>query len=127
MDNSLKRLYEIQESYPDFVDTERLILKKQLDFQLTLIVFFVVLKETNEKIGEITMVYDGEIWYEIDESFRNQGYVTEAVAKLIDVSQRKYFYLSIIHLNLASIKVARKLGFNLQNSDATTLLFVKEK
>lgn len=127
MDNSLKRLYEIQEAYPDFVDTERLILKKQLDFQLTLIVFFVVLKETNEKIGEITMVYDGEIWYEIDESFRNQGYVTEAVAKLIDVSQRKYFYLSIIHLNLASIKVARKLGFNLQNSDATTLLFVKEK
>ena len=55
--------------------------------------------------------------YFIDEEYKCKGYITEAMAALIDASFRKYgmeFIIATIQPgNLASIAVAKKLGFHL--------------
>lgn len=103
--------FEIQKSYEDKYVTERLILQKYPDSCFDSVLFTVYLKESNEEIGEVILIYDGEIWYRIDKDFRRKGYATEAVRKLIEVSKRDDFYLSIKSTNWASKKVAKKLGF----------------
>lgn len=103
--------FEIQKSYFDEYLTERLVLKKEPESDFVSILFSIFVKETNQKIGEVILIYDGEIWYRIGENFRNKGYATEAVSKLMKVSKRSDFYLSIRFENKASKKVAKKLGF----------------
>ena len=103
--------FEIQKSYEDEYVTERLILRKYPDPCVDSILFTVCLKESNEEIGEVILIYDGEIWYRIEKDFRRKGYATEAVRKLMEVSKRDEFYLSIKGTNWVSKKVAKKLGF----------------
>lgn len=103
--------FKIQKSYENEYLTKRLHLKKYAYPRVDFVRFIVYLKESNEEIGEVTLFYGGEIWYRIDKDFRQKGYATEAVKKLIEVSKQDDFYLSIKWTNWASKKVAKKLGF----------------
>ena len=127
MKNLFASLFKAQKAYPDITETERLLLEKQNCTDLTAIEFFIILKETNEKIGTVVMLFDGEIWYKVDEPFRNKGFATEAVSKMIDISERNYFYLSISFTNRYSIKLAKKLGFTYKERISKSLIFEKEK
>lgn len=127
MDNLFTDSFKVQRAYPDTIETERLILQKQLNSDLVSVTFFILLKETREKIGTVVMIYDGEIWYNVDKLFRKKGYATESVSKLINISEGNYFYLSIRFINTPSIKIAKKLGFSLQRINGILLIFVKEK
>ena len=104
--------------------TERLTLKlvTNSDFETS---YYVYLKNSNCMIGEVTIIHViSQIWYRIDSSFWNKGYATEAVAKVLDVTENKdELYLDIQRTNSASIKVAKKLGFILSSSDATYYQF----
>ncbi len=77
MENSSKIVqlsnFEIQKSYKDEYVTERLILRKYPDFCFDSVLFIVCLKESNEEIGEVNLIYDGEIWYRIDKVFRKKA------------------------------------------------------
>lgn len=99
-----------KDKYPNKIKTERLLLKKSNDTDGTNVLYSVCLKTNEEKIGEVVLVYDGEIWYRIDEKYRNNGYATEAVQEIVKKSYKEH-YLSIDQTNLASRKVAKKLGF----------------
>ena len=120
-------VYEKQKAYLDLIYTERLILRKEPTPDFVSTVYSILLKETQEKIGEVTLIYDGEIWYKVNEPFRNNGYVTEAVSKLIEISKETNFYLSINLTNRASKKVAKKLGFGYERRMGKTLIFSKTK
>lgn len=127
MDNLFTSFYKIQQTYPNKIETNRLILQKQNNTDLNAVEFFIALKETKEIIGIVVMLVDGEIWYKIYKPFRNKGFATEAVSKLIDISKRNNFHLTISFRNKPSIKLARKLGFTYQERCLYLLTFVKEK
>ena len=79
-------------------------------------------KGSNRVIGEVSIMHDmnHQLWYRIDYPFWNRGYATEAVAKVLEVTDNKdELYLDIRQSNLASIRVAEKLGFVLSSSDKT--------
>lgn len=98
--------------YPDNIETERLLLEKSNKTDCTTVLYSVCLNvEEKEKIGEIVLIFDGEIWYKINEKYRNQGYVTEALTRILEISDKRH-YLSIEDENKASKKVAKKLGFS---------------
>ncbi len=99
-----------KKKYPDRIKTKRLFLKKSNDTDSTNVVYSVCLKANEEKIGEVVLLFDGEIWYRIDKEYRNNGYATEAVEEIIKTSHKNH-YLSIDESNKASRKVAKKLGF----------------
>jgi len=103
--------FELQRMYRDTYFTKRLELKKTLGSDLVSIVFEIFIRGTEKPIGEVVMLYDGEIWCKIEQDFAGNGYATEAVRKLMQESQRKDFYLSIKSTNFASKRVAKKLGF----------------
>lgn len=97
--------------YPDNIETERLLLEKSKETDCTTVLYSVCLNvEKKQKIGEIVLIFDGEIWYKINEQYRNQGYITEALTKVLETSHKNH-YLSIENKNKASKKVAKKLGF----------------
>ena len=119
-------IHENQKSYVDIIETERLILKKEKTPDFISTIYSILLRKNGEKIGEVNLIYDGEIWYKIDKSFRNNGYATEAVSKLIEITKRKDFFLSIKFMNFASRKVAKKLGFKLKKITGRSMIFEKE-
>lgn len=127
MDNNFCELLEFNNSYPDEIETNRLTLERHDSFRQFSSDFFIFLKESHAEIGKVTILSDGEICYEIYERFHNNGYATEAVAKLIEISNRNFFYLLIKPHNYASAKVARKLGFNLKTENSICLVFEFEK
>ena len=104
--------------------TERLTLKlvTNSDSETT---YDVYLTGYNCVIGEVTIIHAiSQIWYRIDSHFWNNGYATEAVAKVLEVTENKdELYLDIQRTNRASIQVAKKLGFILSSSDATYYQF----
>jgi len=78
-------------------------------------------KETGKLIGLISLHhlefwnYKAEVGYICNESFWNQGLITEAVGRLLDISMNKWGLHRVeaaIHPeNGASIRVVEKLGF----------------
>ena len=93
--------------------TERLELQKYVTKDVAT-VYDVCLKESKKIIGWIAIFEDDafdEICYLIDEPFRNRGYCTEAVLEILKHNSDKTFYLIINKGNIASKKVAQKLGF----------------
>jgi len=127
LSNLFNSLHEQQKAYVDTIHTERLILRKEPTPDFVSTVYAILLKESQEKIGEVTLIYDGEIWYKINQPFRRKGYATEAVSKLIEISKQSYFYLSIDFMNKASKKVAKKLGFIYKKRNRKSLVFEKTK
>lgn len=82
-------------------------------------------KSSNHVIGEVKIMrMINQIWYRIDSRFCNRGYATEAVTKVLEITDNKdELYLDIRKTNRASIRVAQKLGFILSSSDETHYQF----
>lgn len=108
--------------------TERLTLKlvTNSNFETS---YDVSQKSSNRVIGEVKIMrMINQIWYRIDSPFWNRGYATEAIAKVLEVTDNKEeLYLDIRRSNIASIRVAEKLGFILSSSDATHYQFLLPK
>lgn len=114
---------ELQKVYK----TERLILQKEITPDSVSNVYSILLRESKEQIGTINVLFDGEIWYKIYEDFRNKGYATEAVSKIINSNLNKYFYLVIDFRNKPSKKVAKKLGFKHERRNGRLLIYSNQK
>lgn len=127
LSNLFNSIREKQEAYLDTLYTERLLLKRETSPDFTSVDYSILLKDSLEQIGEVILLFDGEIWYKILEPFRSNGYATEAVSKLIGISKFSYFYLSIDYKNIPSKKVANKLGFTYKRKNGKSLLYEKLK
>lgn len=110
---------------PKVYKTERLILEKEITSDSVSNVYSILLRESKEQIGIINLLFDGEIWYQIYEDFRNKGYATEAVSKIISSNRNRGFYLVIDFRNKPSRKVAKKLGFKYKRRNGKLLIFSK--
>ena len=123
MDINIVKLAECflmdKNKYPDNIETERLLLEKSDKTDCTTVLYSVYLSKEEQKIGEIVLIYDGEIWCRLNEEYRKKGYGTEALEKILSISSKNH-YLSIEDNNKASRKLAKKLGFKktkrIQNS-----------
>ena len=126
-----REMNKIQKACPKSINTERLILQREKTPDGVSTVYSIILKQTEQKIGNVTLIQDGEIWYKVYEPFRKNGYATEAVAKVMEVVVTDIdFYLSIRPNNKASRKVAKKLGFvckrKIRYEDGVTMIFKKK-
>ena len=102
-------LYDL-DGYPEQIWTDRLILIKSEMTSSTITYSISMIIEEESKIGEISLVSDGEILYGMSSEYRNHGYMTEALTGILEESRRSH-YLEIGNDNIASKKVAKKLGF----------------
>lgn len=98
------------DKYPESIETNRLLIKKE-DPDVIAIFYSIYLKNTKKKIGSITFLHDGEIWYKIEKSYQRRGYMTEAISKTLDCIDIENLYLSIRKDNNPSISFADKIGF----------------
>ena len=80
-----KEMNKIQKACPESIPTERLILQRRKTPDNISTKYAMLLKETKQEIGNVILVYDGEIWYKVYEPFRKRGYATEAVARVMEV------------------------------------------
>lgn len=110
---SLAECFSIDKNkYPNSIKTERLLLKKSDQTDCTTVLYSIYLSfEPKQEIGEVVLIFDGEIWYKMNEQHRNKGYITEALNEILKISNKKH-YLSIEDQNIPSKKVAKKLGFH---------------
>lgn len=127
LEEEYAKMREAHKAYIDIIETERLVLRKERMTDWVSIVYSIRLKEEPKEIGNITIIYDGEIWYKVYEPFRNNGYATEAVAKLVETIDREDFFLAIKFSNRASIKVAKKIGFKFKGVDGNCLIFRRKR
>lgn len=109
---------EIQNAYRKNYTTKRLKLEKIDNSDGLYVIFKLFEKRLGKRIGEVIFICDGEIWGSIEEKVRGQGYIEEALFKLIKVSRRNEFYSSIKEDNISGQRVAEKLGF-VKNSGKT--------
>ncbi len=126
-----KEMNKIQKACPESIPTERLILQRRKTPDNISTKYAMLLKETKQEIGNVILVYDGEIWYKVYEPFRKRGYATEAVARVMEVVKTDIdFFLSIESKNTASRKVAKKLDFvckrKIRDKDGITMIFEKK-
>ncbi len=133
--NALQGLFgemeKIQKACPNSISTERLILRREEILDCVSTQYSILLRETEQEIGNVVLIYDGEIWYKVYEPFRRNGYATEAVARVMEVVNTDIpFYLSIDSKNKASRKVAKKLGFSCKErmrcEGTVTMVFLKK-
>lgn len=127
----LEGMKKIQKACPNSISTERLILRREEILDCVSTEYSILLRETEQEIGKVVLIHDGEIWYKVYEPFRRNGYATEAVARVMEVVNTDIpFYLSIDSKNKASRKVAKKLGFSckekMRREGAVTMVFLKK-
>ncbi len=115
------QFHELQKVYK----TERLILQKETTPDSVSNVYSILLRKSKEQIGIINVLYDGELWSQIYEDFRHNGYATEAVSKLINSNISKNFYFVIDFRNKPSRKVAKRLGFKRKGRNGKLLIYRK--
>lgn len=119
VDDYIDYITNWEKDFPKLIETERLLLKKQASDSAA-ILYFIYLKESNENIGPISIMADGEIWYKIySDHNKNKGYMTEALSGLIEKCTCNYLYLSIQRDNKASIKVAKKLKLKYEGKSSS--------
>lgn len=126
-----KKLNKIQDSCPDTISTKRLILRKNKTLDWVSTVYTILLRKTEQEIGNVTLIADGEVWYKVYEPFRRRGYATEAVKGVMEVLGTNIkLYLLIDPSNKASRKVAKKLGFvckrKIRYGNEKTMIFQKK-
>ena len=123
-------LYDVRDSYPKIIRSERLILRKDAVHDLLGVKYTILLKDSLIEIGTTSIFFDGEIWYMLYSEFRGNGYATEAVSKLMEISAVTFSYLSIAADNISSQRVANRLGFKITGKKShrkNHLVFEKTK
>ena len=126
-----REMNKIQKACPESIHTERLILQRRKTPDNISTKYAILLKETEQEIGNVILIYNGEIGYKVYKPFRRKGYATEAVARVMEVVKTDIdFYLSRRSKNTASMKVAKKLGFackrKIHNKNETIMIFEKK-
>ena len=112
-DTTLAKLEVFDEScYPESVKTDRLYLQKLDNPDFASIVYFIYLKDEHDKIGEVSVKFNGYLEYKIYQKYLAQGYGTEAIRKIIEISKLDEILLSVRKDNEPGKGVATELGFN---------------
>lgn len=115
----IERCNKKKEFFLPTISTDRLILKKDSKTDCVSDVYNIFLKESDKHIGKIILIFDGEIWYKInDDEFKNKGYMTEAL-KGISCCFYEDVYCSIDKKNRASVHVEKTRDFALKVSSKT--------
>lgn len=108
--------YSIKDAYDFFRK-----LKKNREKEIA---FGVVLKSTNKVVGGISLMKidcankNAELGYWLGKNYWGRGIATEAVGLVLDLALKKWkfhrVYANTFHKNIASQKLLKKFGFNLE-------------
>ena len=98
-------------------------------------IFAIILKETEEFIGEISLHLDkkrmAQLAYWIGESFWKNGFVTEAIKAIVifgfETLDLDLIFATCDEKNIASIRVLEKNGFQKKGSAGSILQFAVER
>ncbi len=96
-------------AYPLTMETERLILKMRGNPCTASFSYIMVLKETEAEIGFVGIVDDDDLWLQTSETYRNKGYMTEALKAVLSVCYMD-MNLTTSRENVAAIKLMQRLG-----------------
>lgn len=122
-DSTLEMLEHFDDTYfPSQLETERLYLEKEDTPDFASVSYYIYLKETNKRVGEISLKCNAFIEYKIYESYLGNSYASEAIKKIIETSKFKVFKMSVRKENENGIKLATETGF--QKAEITENSFV---
>lgn len=124
-DSTLAKLETFDDSeYPNSIKTDRLHLQKEDNSDFASIVYIVYTKDEHERIGEISVKFNGYLEYKIYQSYLGNGFASEAVRAIIDNTKLKELLLSIRKDNEKGIELATELGFNRSYSTESSHVYV---
>lgn len=122
-DSTLAKLEEFDDSvYPDVIKTDRLYLEKR-DSDFASIVYSLYSKETHDRVGEISIKFNGYVEYKIYQSYQGHGLASEALKSIIGISNLNEMLLSIRQDNEAGIGVAKGLGFEEKSQTENSVVY----
>lgn len=127
-DSTISTLENFDEvCYVDAMKTSRLYLEKIDNPDFASVVYSIRLCEDNTRVGQITLLCNGTIYYKIYVNYQGNGYAREAIRKLIEITLLNELTLEVKDDNQLGIVVANDLGFKQVEQNDNTLVFKLKK
>lgn len=119
--NTLENFDEV--CYVEAIKTDRLYLEKIDNPDFASVVYSIRLCEDNTRVGQISLLCNGTIYYKIYTNYQGNGYVREAIRKLIEITLLNELTLEVKDDNQLGIIVATDLGFKQVDQNDNMLIF----
>lgn len=126
-DSTLDKLEQFDDAeYPRTIKTERLYLEK-IDSDFASIVYSVYCLDSHERIGEISIKFNGFIEYKIYQNYLSKGYAVEALKALLNVVKFDEVLVTIRDDNETGKRFAKSLGFEESSKTECATIYRKKK
>ena len=114
-------------SYAESIQTERLYLRKESTADFASVAYSINTREESEKIGYITLKFNGHMEYKIYKNYEGNGYLTEAVTKFIEKSGIKRVFVVVRKDDIDTISLFESMGFETSEclGEIVSLRYVK--
>lgn len=109
--------------YVETIKTERLCLEKRENPDFASVSYELHLLQDYTKIGEITILCNGEVSYKIYQNYQGNGYEREVLRKLADITLLDELILRVNEDNILGITVAMEVGFTEERKEDNSLIF----
>lgn len=113
--------------YTNYVNTERLYLRKENNPDFASIVYSIHLKNENTDIGRISLKCNGFIECKIFENYLGNGYYPEALEKMIEITSMQQLFITIKKDNIGAREVVERIGFESLNQDDNSITYRYKK
>ena len=129
-DSTMKMLENFDDSgYYDTINTERLYLTKVETTDFASIAYSINVKDSNLKIGYITMKFNGHLEYRIFQRAQGFGYAEEALSKFVETARINNIFMLIKREDASVIETLQKIGFvaNDNGAEHVTLVYRRDE
>ena len=111
-DSTLAKLEMFDDTgYPNVIKTDRLYLQKEDNPDFASVVYIIYTQEGHDRIGEISVKFNGYLEYYIYQNYFGNGFTREALQAVINNSHLREIFLSIRKDNDPAQSMATHLGF----------------
>ena len=123
-DTTVAMLERFDEScYTNYVNTERLYMRKENNPDFASIVYSIHLKEENTDIGHAIIKCNGFVECKIFENYLGNGYYQEALEKIMEMSSMEQLFMMIRKDNIGAMEVVERVGFEYLNQDENNVTY----
>ena len=129
-DSTMRMLENFDDScYVDTINTDRLYLKKEETTDFASIAYSINLKDSNMKIGYITMKFNGHLEYRIFQRAQGFGYAEEALIKFLETAKINNIFVILKREDTKTIDSLVRLGFvkNDLGAEQITLMYHRDE
>ena len=111
-DTTMRMLENFDDAgYIESIQTERLYLRKEATADFASVAYSINTREDSEKIGYITLKFNGHMEYKIYEHYKDNGYAREAITKFLEKANVDRLYVVVRREDLETVEMFKDIGF----------------